>query len=152
MGKFNYNLYTAISSMTQENLHQSLKTFLTKRYGEDKVVEMEEHFLFAIGNIPICLVAHLDTVHKRLPHDIFFDQSKNVIWSPQGLGADDRAGVYDAETPLQSRSRGSGAADRSSDPPAGGGSGAHAGKPVPCGFRQLPGRGCFDKRNGAGAD
>ena len=94
MGKFNYNLYTAISSMTQENLHQSLKTFLTKRYGEDKVVEMEEHFLFAIGNIPICLVAHLDTVHKRLPHDIFFDQSKNVIWSPQGLGADDRAGVY----------------------------------------------------------
>lgn len=94
MGKFNYNLYTAISSMTQENLHQSLKTFLTKRYSEDKVVEMEEHFLFAIGNIPICLVAHLDTVHKRLPHEIFFDQSKNVIWSPQGLGADDRAGVY----------------------------------------------------------
>lgn len=43
-------------------------------------------------------------------------------------------------------------ADRGSDSPTGGGSGAHAGKPVPYGLRQLPGRGCFDKRNGTGAD
>lgn len=68
----------------------------------------------------ICFVSHIDTVfdHKRLfeeerlritdvqtdkrwgnlrwtnKQEIYFDNKKNVYWSPQGLGADDRAGVY----------------------------------------------------------
>lgn len=92
--KFNYKLYNAISNLSQENLHLSLVNFLNKRYGEEKVVEVDDTFIFAIGTIPICLVAHLDTVHKELPHQMFYDREEEVIWSPQGLGADDRAGVY----------------------------------------------------------
>lgn len=46
-------------------------------------------------NKQICLVAHIDTVHEE-PKDkkVFYDQENKVYWSPNGLGADDRAGVY----------------------------------------------------------
>ena len=36
----------------------------------------------------------MDTVFKKPPEEIFFDERHNVMWSPQGLGADDRAGVF----------------------------------------------------------
>ena len=36
----------------------------------------------------------MDTVFAKAPTDIFYDTKKNVIWSPTGLGADDRAGVF----------------------------------------------------------
>jgi hypothetical protein len=39
-------------------------------------------------------VAHADTVFKKPPQRIFYDKQKNVMWSPEGLGADDRAGVF----------------------------------------------------------
>ena len=92
--KFNYKLYKAILSLTQENLHISLLKFLEKSYGKNRVVEHEDNFIYAVGDIPICLVAHLDTVHKQLPQQIFYDKEEQVIWSPQGSGHDDRAGVY----------------------------------------------------------
>src|SRR3990172_2656873 len=44
----------------------------------------------------VTLVSHIDTVFddkRRLPR-IFRDREKIVYWSPDGLGADDRAGVY----------------------------------------------------------
>ena len=47
----------------------------------------------------ICLVAHIDTFHsyyEERKKEVFFDSAKKVYWSPQGLGADDRAGVYAA--------------------------------------------------------
>lgn len=61
----------------------------------------------------VCLVAHVDTVHedtgwgygmvsrsgkvrkaKDTDKELYYDSSKRVYWSPDGLGADDRAGVY----------------------------------------------------------
>lgn len=50
-------------------------------------------YLYAPGGLPVMLVAHLDTVHLSPPVEIFHDREKGVLWSPQGLGADDRAGV-----------------------------------------------------------
>ena len=40
------------------------------------------------------LCAHLDTVHEDLPSVIYTDIEQKIMWSPFGLGADDRAGVY----------------------------------------------------------
>lgn len=51
-------------------------------------------FLFAKGDIPIALVAHMDTVFSFPPREIFYDSEKTTFWSPEGLGADDRAGVF----------------------------------------------------------
>lgn len=48
-------------------------------------------FVYHKGKLPILLVCHMDTVHKELPKKI---RGKNVISSPQGIGGDDRCGVY----------------------------------------------------------
>jgi hypothetical protein len=40
------------------------------------------------------LVAHLDTVHKQLPSIICYSMDGDYMMSPQGIGGDDRCGVY----------------------------------------------------------
>jgi|GEM_PF-1360039 len=52
-----------------------------------------ENYLYAVGSIPIMLCAHVDTVHTSSPEVIVYDKESGIAWSPQGLGADDRAGV-----------------------------------------------------------
>lgn len=85
------NLLKHLLGSNQRTLKQTLRNFLiTKGY---KVIE-KNGFLYAEGNIPVCLVAHLDTVFKTEPENIYYDKEQQVLWSPQGLGADDRAGVY----------------------------------------------------------
>ena len=77
--------------LDQPTLLKVMKQYLKKKY--DEVIETED-YLIAVGDIPIALVAHLDTVFKSPPENIYYDRVKNVMWSPDGLGADDRAGVY----------------------------------------------------------
>lgn len=36
----------------------------------------------------------MDTVFPNSPANIYYDRAKGVIWCPEGLGADDRAGIY----------------------------------------------------------
>lgn len=64
---------------------------MTEYYGQNKIVATND-YLFCIGDIPACICAHLDTVHKRTPK-IFVDDG-NIVSSPQGVGGDDRCGVY----------------------------------------------------------
>lgn len=40
------------------------------------------------------LVAHLDTVHREVPTVLCQSQDGRYLMSPQGIGGDDRAGVY----------------------------------------------------------
>ena len=40
------------------------------------------------------LVAHLDTVHSQRVHDICKSDDGNILMSPQGIGGDDRCGVF----------------------------------------------------------
>lgn len=77
--------------LTQSQLLKAMKHYLNTKY--DKVIVTQD-YLVAVGDIPIALVAHLDTVFKNPPKNIYYDRVKNVMWSPDGLGADDRAGVY----------------------------------------------------------
>ena len=83
--------FEQLASLTQNSLKKVLSSFLKRHY--PKVIETKE-YIYAEGEIPIALVAHMDTVFKKPPSEIFFDERHNVIWSPQGLGADDRAGVF----------------------------------------------------------
>ena len=54
-----------------------------------------EKFVYAKGDKEkhAMLIAHYDTAHYSAPANIFKDAEHGVIWSPEGLGADDRAGV-----------------------------------------------------------
>lgn len=71
-----------------------------KEYVIDELYDREyspvvaDGFVYAKGDIPILLVAHLDTVHKEVAENIFYDKEQDVLWSPEGLGGDDRCGVW----------------------------------------------------------
>ena len=78
--------------MPQHRLKGLLKLYL-KQWGYTNIISTKE-YIVAEGSIPICLVAHLDTVNENPPEEIFYDQEQRVMWSPDLLGADDRAGVY----------------------------------------------------------
>lgn len=56
-------------------------------------IEQGKEFVYAAGEIPIMLVAHVDTVHTAPPKTVLYDRTQGLLWSPEGLGADDRAGV-----------------------------------------------------------
>lgn len=54
----------------------------------------KRRYLLVPGEAPIMLIAHLDTVHKYQVKDICRSRDGNIIMSPQGIGGDDRCGVY----------------------------------------------------------
>lgn len=70
-----------------------LKEFLTTelKSTHDEIVN-NDGFIFAKGTIPILLVAHMDTVHKEPVKEVYSDG--NIMSSPQGIGGDDRNGIY----------------------------------------------------------
>lgn len=86
-----FKLFEQIVGLRQSALKKVMVSFLKKHY--PKVVETAD-YVYCEGGIPIALAAHLDTVFDKPPHEIFYDRQKDVIFSPQGLGADDRAGIF----------------------------------------------------------
>ena len=86
-----FQTFEQLVKLNQPSLKKVMSNFLRKHYS--KVIETK-NFITAEGDIPIALCAHMDTVFSAPPSEVFFDRAANVIWSPQGLGADDRAGVF----------------------------------------------------------
>ena len=83
--------FEQIFQLSQERLKQALEAeLITSEY----TVQKQKGFLYAEGRTPVLLVAHLDTVHRALPETICYSADGAVMMSPQGIGGDDRAGVY----------------------------------------------------------
>ena len=83
--------FEQIFQLSQERLKQALEAeLITSEY----TVQKQKGFLYAEGSTPVLLVAHLDTVHRALPETICYSADGTVMMSPQGIGGDDRAGVY----------------------------------------------------------
>lgn len=60
-------------------------------------VVSEDGFVYAKGTEPYLLTAHMDTVHKepvRQIREVVDKKGNHVISSPQGIGGDDRCGVF----------------------------------------------------------
>lgn len=57
-------------------------------------ITVGDGFVFAKGTFPVLLVAHMDTVHDALPELILYDMEKDKVSSPNGIGGDDRCGIY----------------------------------------------------------
>lgn len=53
-----------------------------------------KNYILVHGDAPVMLVAHLDTVHHEPVREICKTQNGNILMSPQGIGGDDRCGVY----------------------------------------------------------
>ena len=82
-----------ILKLSQDELYKYVCSFM------DKLQIPFEHspnrkWIFARGSSPVLLVAHLDTVHRNPPRRILCDEEHTLLWSPDGIGGDDRCGVY----------------------------------------------------------
>lgn len=89
--------FISLCKMPQAELKAHVETELRKVYPE---VHSKDGFVYAKGTAPLLLTAHLDTVHLEIVKD-FYEETKNengiithVLSSPQGIGGDDRCGVY----------------------------------------------------------
>jgi len=111
-------LLKRIIRMNKKNLFDFLEMELTQVYKNIDTNGKLRNFLFCEGEEPIMVVAHLDTVFEELSSlystyptgdsweaydfyhtapefkEIYHDQVEGVMWSPDGLGADDRVGVF----------------------------------------------------------
>jgi hypothetical protein len=61
-------------------------------YAEEDIL-VDKDFLYARGTLPVLLVAHVDTVHRTPVQTLCYDNHHQILWSPEGIGGDDRAGV-----------------------------------------------------------
>lgn len=91
MSERDYKVFEQFVKMSQPNLKKVMTRWLREKYS--KVVETKE-YIYAIGDIPIALAAHMDTVFTRPVELLLYDTKKNIMTSPDGLGADDRAGIF----------------------------------------------------------
>ena len=103
MNNVDYKLFTTIARMSQKQLLKSMNNFLKKYYPTEKITATS-HYILCEGTEPVMLVAHMDTVFKTPPKNIYYDRRQRVMWSPQGLGADDRAGIFDIKKNHKNRS------------------------------------------------
>lgn len=86
----NLKILNKIFTMTeQEVLLFMYEFFKNKKY---KKINLTKDYLYAQGKIPVLLVAHADTVHLEKPK-ICINLTTKKVTAPNGLGADDRAGV-----------------------------------------------------------
>lgn len=98
MGSFSKKerkVYQNICHLSERGVLSYMNDLLVAKYGKESVIATKS-YIIAIGNVPVALVAHADTVFKRPPaiEHFFYDSDADVIWNPDGAGADDRAGVY----------------------------------------------------------
>ena len=66
---------------------------LAKKF-KGKTLISKGNFILVHGQAPVMLVAHLDTVHEQPVKDICVSADGNILMSPQGIGGDDRCGVF----------------------------------------------------------
>lgn len=71
-----------------------LFAILENMYGKHISAKSKKNYILVKGKAPILLVAHLDTVHKDPVKEICKTEDGSILMSPQGIGGDDRCGVY----------------------------------------------------------
>ena len=72
---------------------KQLFKLLTKKF-KGKALLSKGNFILVRGTAPVMLVAHLDTVHTEPVKQICASEGGNILMSPQGIGGDDRCGVF----------------------------------------------------------
>ena len=88
----NLKLMKKLCSLDKNKLDTILTKYLySKGY---KQIRRTKDYIMVEGELPICLIAHMDTVFKYIPEEFYYDNQKKVLWSPGGAGFDDRAGIY----------------------------------------------------------
>lgn len=74
---------------TQKELFARLRAFY-----KGCINVCKNSYILVRGEAPVLLVAHLDTVHSEPVKQICKTGNGEILMSPQGIGGDDRCGVY----------------------------------------------------------
>lgn len=82
--------FNHIVKMPQKDLKEFCEKELKKRGYEN--IKNRNGYLYAKGEHPVLLVAHMDTVHLESVKEIYYNKGR--VYSPQGIGGDDRCGIY----------------------------------------------------------
>ena len=91
----NFPEFVALCKLSQKDLKDVLFKEL-ENAGYTDIVSADG-FVYAKGDLPYLLTAHMDTVHKERIKDFYEyvdDNGMHVLYSPQGIGGDDRCGIY----------------------------------------------------------
>lgn len=94
--KTHFPEFIKLCKLGQAKLKEYLIDWANEKYAgvnEKGVGVAGNGYVYIRGNIPILLTAHMDTVHKELVKD-FYEYKGDIISSPQGIGGDDRCGIY----------------------------------------------------------
>lgn len=83
--------FEKILRKTQKELKGYVSNYL-RSMGYTTVVR--DGFVYASGELPVLLVAHLDTVHSTPPQTIYYSKDGKKLMCAEGIGGDDRCGVY----------------------------------------------------------
>ena len=83
--------FTEICKMTQSEVKKYTAKQLKKTHEN---VTVGDGFVYAKGNFPVLLIAHMDTVHKALPRTIMYFKDTDILTCNEGIGGDDRCGIY----------------------------------------------------------
>lgn len=104
---FNYKGFKLLCQTPCYELLDWLFDQLKELYDTENIAYFPRWAYFK-GDSPVCLVAHLDTVHQTLVKEMYIEPEKQIIQSPQGIGGDDRCGVWIILKVLQSLEEGKG--------------------------------------------
>lgn len=92
----NLKLMKTLCKIDTDDLEILLFKFLTKNY--PRVISKDGYYMFAEGNIPVCLIAHMDTVsldyYNSLPNMCLYDNEQDIFHVVGGGTLDDRLGIY----------------------------------------------------------
>lgn len=83
--------FIKLVGMTQKEVKQELINRLQKAGYK---TQTHNGFIYAPGTVPVLLIAHMDTVHKQPAKTVCISTDGNTVMSPEGIGGDDRAGIY----------------------------------------------------------
>lgn len=82
--------FEEILKLSQKKLFNTLR----REYASELCAFQSNSFILVKGEAPVMLVAHLDTVHANAVKTICKSDDGNIWMSPEGIGGDDRCGVY----------------------------------------------------------
>lgn len=89
----NLELMKTLTTLNVSSLYKILLKFLRNKGYTN--IKKGQTFIMAEGEIPICLIAHMDTVfnHIQSKENFIYDKEKHILWGLSGSGFDDRAGI-----------------------------------------------------------
>lgn len=98
MNEKEFELMEYLMKCNSQEKKKFIDNYLIQQYGKDKCVITKDYTL-AFGDIPIGIVAHVDTVFEGSKKykeyiNLYYDQKRQVMFCPSSPGFDDTAGCY----------------------------------------------------------